>query len=238
MNGFFQLQRRFFDHWLWNGESRVFSKAEAFLDLLQLAAFTRTKRIVGTAVIHLEPGEVCGSERYLSGRWGWSTKKVRAFLTLLEADRMVGRQKKQGITVITLCNYGKYTKPASAQEAAKNHGGSSEEAARKRIEEGEEAEREQAKGRDGIPDAEAVKAYARSAPVPITEECAIGFFDQMVGDGWINRHGHPIADWRGTLRRYASHWNENEKSKGRKPGSNGAPRHKSTLGDDSNIEDL
>lgn len=139
-NGYFMLQRRFFSHWLWANESRVFSKAEAFLDLLQLAAFTRTKRIVGTAVIQLEPGEVCGSERYLSGRWGWSTKKVRAYLTLLEADRMLGRQKKQGVTVISLCNYAKYTAPGSGEEAVKHHEGSTKEAGRKRIEEGLEGE--------------------------------------------------------------------------------------------------
>lgn len=140
-NGYFMLQRRFFSHWLWADESRVFSKAEAFLDLLQLAAFTRTKRIVGSAVVQLEPGEVCGSERYLSGRWGWSTKKVRAFLTLLEADRMLGRQKKQGVTVITLCNYSKYTAQGSTEEAAKHQQGSTEEAPRKRIEEGEEGQK-------------------------------------------------------------------------------------------------
>lgn len=142
MKGFFQLQRRFFSHWLWVGESRSFSKAEAFLDLLQLAAFTRTKKVVGGSLLQLEPGEVCGSERYLSGRWGWSTKKVRAFLTLLEADKMVGRSRKQGVTIITLCNYAKYTFEGRGEEAAKNHSGSSEEALRKQIEEGEELKKE------------------------------------------------------------------------------------------------
>lgn len=141
MKGFFQLQRRFFDHWLWTGEPRVFSKAEAFLDLLQLAAFTRTKKIVGSSVIVIEPGQVCGSERYLAGRWGWSTKKVRNFLTLLEADRMAERQKKQGVTVITLCNYAKYASGGSGEEAAKKQEGSTAEAVRKRIEEGEEREK-------------------------------------------------------------------------------------------------
>lgn len=140
MNGHLQLQRRFFSHWLWAGDSRIFSKAEAFLDLLQLAAFTRTRKVVGASLIELEPGQVCGSERYLAGRWGWSTKKVRAFLALLEADHMVGREKKQGVTVITLCNYAKYASGGSAEEAPKKRRRSSEEAARKRIEEGEEGE--------------------------------------------------------------------------------------------------
>lgn len=214
MNGFFQLQRRFFSHWLWTGESRVFSKAEAFLDLLQLAAFTRSRKVVGGSVIQLEPGQVCGSERYLAGRWGWSTKKVRAYLTLLEAERMVERQKKREGTILTLCNYGKYRFTGSGEEAPKNHKGSTEEAPRKQIEEGKEGGVEQAKARScEIPILAEVQAYARSAPVPITTECATAFFDQQEGGGWLLNNGHPIADWRAILRRYASKWNQNEQAR-------------------------
>ena len=91
MNGYFNLHRKFFRHWLWTEEPRTLSKAEAFLDLLPLAAFTRSKKVVGNGIIELERGQICGSERYLADRWKWSTKKVRAFLTLLEADRMATR---------------------------------------------------------------------------------------------------------------------------------------------------
>jgi hypothetical protein len=65
-----------------------------------------------------------------------------------------------------------------------------------------------------IPTAEQVTAYAASAPVPITEACAVAFHDTQQAHGWITKHGHSIADWRAALRRYASAWNENEKSKG------------------------
>ena len=64
-----------------------------------------------------------------------------------------------------------------------------------------------------IPTVEEAKAYAASAPVPITEACAVAFHDTQQAAGWITRHGHSIADWRAALRRYASVWNENEKSK-------------------------
>jgi uncharacterized protein YdaU (DUF1376 family) len=64
-----------------------------------------------------------------------------------------------------------------------------------------------------IPTVEQVKAYAASAPVPITEVCAVAFYDTQQAGGWITKHGHSIADWRAALRRYAALWNENEKSK-------------------------
>lgn len=64
-----------------------------------------------------------------------------------------------------------------------------------------------------IPTVEQVTQYARSAPVPISEACAVAFHDTQQASGWITKHGHSIADWRAALRRYASMWNENEKAK-------------------------
>ncbi len=139
MNGFFQLRRKFFSHPLW-AEERVFSRAEAFLDLLQLAAFVRTRRIVANSMIPLERGEVCASERYLATRWKWSTSKVRAYLTLLEVDKMLTKQKKQGITVIKLCNYERYNIEGGDKKAEINQGESRVEAGSKQIEEGKEGE--------------------------------------------------------------------------------------------------
>jgi hypothetical protein len=71
-----------------------------------------------------------------------------------------------------------------------------------------------------IPTDGQVKSYAASAPVPISEACAVAFYDTQEASGWITKHGHSIADWRAALRRYASMWNENEKGKtppGNKP---------------------
>lgn len=146
MNGFFQLQRKFFSHWLWKDDDRVFSRAEAFLDLLQLAAFTRTKKIVGVSMIELDAGQIVASERFLAGRWKWSTSKVRAFLTLLEADRMAAKEIKQGVTVLTLCNYKRYISSAAEEKAGLKQLQSTIEAASKQREEGgitETTEREQ-----------------------------------------------------------------------------------------------
>lgn len=79
------------------------------------------------------------------------------------------------------------------------------------------------------PTAEEVKAYAASAPLPISEACAVAFHDTQQAAGWITKHGHSIADWRASLRRYASIWNENEKSKSGHNGHKTEHRPKRTL---------
>jgi len=118
--GYLMLQRRFFSHWLWE-EKRSLSKAEAFLDLLQLAAFAPTKRMISGALIELDEGEVAASIRYLSARWMWGKDKVAGFMKILESDGIIRRQTRQGETVVTLCNYKDYngasdSKPDSKQD--------------------------------------------------------------------------------------------------------------------------
>lgn len=106
-SGFIKLQRRSFSHWLWE-EDRSLSKFEAWLDLLQLAAFVPTKRLVKGKFIELGEGEVIASTRYLGERWKWNKNKVSGFMVMLEADQMLLRKTGQGETVLSICNYRKY----------------------------------------------------------------------------------------------------------------------------------
>lgn len=140
-NGYLMLQRRFFSHALWE-ESREFSRAEAFLDLLQLAAYAHTKKIVKGVLVSLAPGQLCASQRYMADRWGWSTKKVRHFFALLEADQIIEPQKNREGTIITLCNYEKYNSSDPEKEPQKPHRGTTEEPPRNQIKEREEGKRD------------------------------------------------------------------------------------------------
>lgn len=107
VNGFFKIQRKFFSHWLWE-EDRSFSRAEAWLDMLQMAAFKETKRLVNGKMISIPIGGIAASERFLGTRWKWSRSKVRAFLLCLVSDQMLDQQKDHGETVLILCNYERY----------------------------------------------------------------------------------------------------------------------------------
>lgn len=54
-----------------------------------------------------------------------------------------------------------------------------------------------------------VIAYAKSQPMPISEECCDAFFDRMEEIGWTDDKGLALADWRARFRRYATNWSLN-----------------------------
>jgi DNA-binding transcriptional regulator YhcF (GntR family) len=64
--------------------------------------------------IHLEPGQLTFSVRFLAQAWTWSDKRVQRFLSDLSADQSVTTQTTTGQTVITLCNWDKYQHPTKA----------------------------------------------------------------------------------------------------------------------------
>jgi hypothetical protein len=99
--GYFKLYRRAFrdaDHggdplWL---EKRVWSRAEAWLYLLSIAAYgPHDKPLRGGRYVHLERGEFYASLRFLGRRWGWSKNKVAKFLSdLVSILERISHQKR------------------------------------------------------------------------------------------------------------------------------------------------
>lgn len=111
MSGYIKLSRKYFAHFLWN-EKRTFSKAEAWLDLIQQVRFDGScngKKLVNGKLIEFKRGEVIASNRYLSERWQWSgPSTVKRFLDLLKLEQMIETRVEQGETIIILCNYDSY----------------------------------------------------------------------------------------------------------------------------------
>jgi DNA-binding transcriptional MocR family regulator len=212
--GYLMLQRRFFSHALWE-EQREFSRAEAFLDLLQLAAYAHTKKIVKGNLVSLAPGQLCASQRYLAERWGWSTKKVRQFIALLEADQIIEPQKNREGTILTLCNYEKYNGGETSKEPPKTQTGTTEEPPRNRIKEREEekelfstletdgAERQTktAKAKGTI---DQLRAYANEIGLP--ESDGESRFYGWESNGWMTGKNR-IKDWKAAMRTWkANRW--------------------------------
>lgn len=108
--GHVKLSRKFFaldPHW---NERRTFSKAEAWIDLIQRAAWKEHKRVVDMQIIVLRRGEFLGSLRFLADAWGWgSAGKVKRFLALLEKTGRISEQRtEQSGTVYLVINYDAY----------------------------------------------------------------------------------------------------------------------------------
>ena len=105
--GFIKLNRGFFDNFLWN-EARTYSKAEAWLDLIQMARFEASTERIGGKVIELQRGEIPASRRFLELRWTWGSTKVSNFLKMLTDFKMIKQSVKSGQTTILLLNFGTY----------------------------------------------------------------------------------------------------------------------------------
>ena len=109
--GFLRLSRRFFSNEMWK-VAREFSECEAWLDLIQSARFDATDKahseLIGGREISYTRGQYPASISFLMKRWKWSDKKVRYFLDKLKKKGMITTCNKQGMNVITLCNYEEY----------------------------------------------------------------------------------------------------------------------------------
>lgn len=132
MEYYIPISRRIFEHPFWC-EDRVFSRFEAWLDIVQSARFEDTKQLIGNRFIEVKRGQVLVSLRFLAGRWHWSTKKVNSFLDLLIQDKMITKEtpKETGQTVITICNYDKYNFISQELETEKKQQGNTKETLRK-----------------------------------------------------------------------------------------------------------
>ncbi|MEH7340859.1 Replication protein O [Priestia megaterium] len=104
MQGWIKLHRQIQDHWLYK-EKRIFSKYEAWIDLLMMASHKDTKFIHGNELIELEKGSFVTSEIKLMERWKWGKSKLRSFLGILEKDGMIIKKSDCKKTIITICKY-------------------------------------------------------------------------------------------------------------------------------------
>lgn len=109
LSNFIPINRTFFDHAFWK-EERVYSKAEALLDLIRSARFEESEasELIDGKMVSWTRGQLPASLRYLAKRWQWSKNKVSTFLRLLENEQMIKRLTANGLTVLSLTNYDKF----------------------------------------------------------------------------------------------------------------------------------
>lgn len=105
--GWIKLHRKIQDHWIYQ-EDRVFSRYEAWLDLIMLANHKDNKSLIDGELVTVKKGSLITSKRKLSDRWKWSNTKTDNFLKLLEQDGMITHKSDTKKTVITVVNYEVY----------------------------------------------------------------------------------------------------------------------------------
>ncbi len=107
--GYFALWRKFQEHRFWQ-EERVFSKAEAWLDILWETQHKKEPQEVlfGMKLLICNYGETIKSIRTWAKRWGWGRPKVHRFLKLLKKMRQIETVSETVTTRIIVLNYREY----------------------------------------------------------------------------------------------------------------------------------
>lgn len=106
MSGYILLHRSLLTNWVW--EDRIFSKAEAWIDLIFLVNFAESTYQVGNEILPVLPGSRYTTVKELCERWKWSNTKVTNFLRLLQNDNMIVKNNVKKKTLLTIVNWDKY----------------------------------------------------------------------------------------------------------------------------------
>lgn len=119
MDGWIKVHRSVLENPLWT--DKPFSRGQAWIDILLRANYEDKEIMLGGNIAKVKRGSFITSELKLMDRWGWSKKKVRAFLSLLETENMIVRYATQKGTTIKVVNYKVYQDLGTIQEPLRDH---------------------------------------------------------------------------------------------------------------------
>ena len=107
--GYFAVWRKIEDHEFYK-EKRVFSKYEAWLDILMQAQHDEDVKdvVIGMRVLKCNYGESLKSVRTWGTRWSWGEARVKRFLKLLEKMNQIRCKNETVTTRISILNYCQY----------------------------------------------------------------------------------------------------------------------------------
>lgn len=107
MDGYIKIQRRLFDHWIWETDKPV-SEGRAWIEMLRRAVFSAKVQYVKGRQIALERGQLIASHRKLAEWCNWDKNRADRFLRKLRRSGMIEATSEAGVTIVTICNYDKY----------------------------------------------------------------------------------------------------------------------------------
>jgi hypothetical protein len=116
---FIRINRKLFDHFLWK-ENRVYSRAEAWIDLIQLVTYNPKggTGIISGVTVRWNRGQFPISYSFLAKRWTWNIHKTRIFLSMLKESSQITTVSTSVTTILTICNYDFYNPMSQAEVQA------------------------------------------------------------------------------------------------------------------------
>ncbi|WP_138752780.1 hypothetical protein [Paenibacillus sinopodophylli] len=107
MPGYISLHRDIQKHWLYQ-EDRVFSKYEAWIDILMRVNHSEGKVTHNGSLETVQRGSTIWSMGDMERHWKWSNRKVKRFLDCLVSDQMLAYKSTTKKTYLSVINYDVY----------------------------------------------------------------------------------------------------------------------------------
>lgn len=195
MSGWIKIHRSITEHWLYS-ERRVYSKLEAWYDLLLNVNYIDAKIIIKGKLYEVKRGQSILSLESWGKRWNWDKSKVRRFLNLLQKDSMIELICDNITTQITICNYDNYQTEQNTNETQTKRKRKSNENQTTPIEEGKEIKN------ISIPTFEEFLKYAiENKPLVNQTDLKLKYESWKANDWCTNKGGKKqvISNWKATL---------------------------------------
>lgn len=113
-NGWVKVHRKILDHWV-SQEPELFA---FWMRLLIEANHSDKKRMFNGALVEIKRGQTLFGLDAFEAKSGISKKRLRRYLDMLETEGMIGRQKTNKYSLISITNYEQY-QVEGRQEAGK-----------------------------------------------------------------------------------------------------------------------
>jgi chitodextrinase len=193
MSGWIKIHRSIKDHWLYQ-EDRVYSRFEAWNDILLSVNYSDSKQIIKGKVYIIRRGESIFSLDTWAKRWKWDKTKVRRFLNLLQNDSMIVLTSDNITTHLTVCNYASYQDERNASETQVKRKRNTNEIQTTPIKEEEERQEEKEKkdNRFKKPTIEEIGLYMEEQGM---NNIAERFYNHYEAKGWMIGK-NPVKNWK------------------------------------------
>lgn len=189
MEGWVKIHRQIQENILWS--DKPFSKGQAWIDLLIMANYADGEILSKGAVVHIKRGQVFRTQKNLADRWGWSIKKVRTFITLLETQKMATSEGIAQGTLITIENYSVYQDEGQAEALQEDI-----VEGRQRAVEGRQKKKNKNKDKFTPPTVEEVRTYCIERNNAVDPESFVSFYESK---GWMVG-ANKMKDWKAAVR--------------------------------------
>ena len=189
MCGWIKIHRSITNHWLYS-EKRVYSKLEAWYDILLNVNYIDNKVMIKGKLYEVKRGESILSYESWGKRWNWDKSKVRRFFNLLQNDSMIELKCDNTTTHLTVCKYDSYQGERNADET---------QTKRKRNTDETNIRKKEEKKEINIPELSEFLSFAIQECSNINQEDVKHKYNSWFLNGWKDGNDKPIKNWKTKL---------------------------------------